>query len=230
VIAGFIVDFYCHKAALVLEVDGDIHDLQQEEDARRERVLIEMGLRINRFRNDEILSDLSVVVRRIKELVKFDNLIQQTRQQAKEYGLKQKDINSAVAKSRLHKLADKAIKDYRAGKAKEFWDICASFDRLRTGIIPGQKVAKEKLNRATPLSSDISPFSKSENGESRRDMTPAELTTTLLNPKRSVTERFAWSVAAPGDSLLVSPPFQSTNPVPHAYTDTTADRVPVNCL
>lgn len=36
VIAGFIVDFYCHKAALVVEVDGDIHDLQKEEDERRE--------------------------------------------------------------------------------------------------------------------------------------------------------------------------------------------------
>jgi len=31
--AGFIVDFYYHKAGLVVEVDGDIHDLQQEEDA-----------------------------------------------------------------------------------------------------------------------------------------------------------------------------------------------------
>jgi len=27
VIAGFIVDFYCHRAGLVVEVDGDIHDL-----------------------------------------------------------------------------------------------------------------------------------------------------------------------------------------------------------
>ena len=27
-----MVDFYCHKVASV-EVDGDIHDLQQEEDA-----------------------------------------------------------------------------------------------------------------------------------------------------------------------------------------------------
>jgi len=45
VIAGFIVDFYCHKAGLVVEVDGDVHDLQQEEDARREKVLREMGLR-----------------------------------------------------------------------------------------------------------------------------------------------------------------------------------------
>ena len=50
IIQGFIVDFYCHKAALVIEVDGDIHDLQQEEDARRERAL-------------------SAVVGRIRELV-----------------------------------------------------------------------------------------------------------------------------------------------------------------
>ena len=69
IIAGFIVDFYCHKAALVVEVDGDIHDLQQEEDARRERVLSEMGLRVVRFRNDEVLQSLSVVLGRIKELI-----------------------------------------------------------------------------------------------------------------------------------------------------------------
>ncbi len=46
VIEGFIVDFYCHKAALVVEVDGDIHDLQKEEDERREKVLSQLGLRI----------------------------------------------------------------------------------------------------------------------------------------------------------------------------------------
>ncbi len=68
VIQGFIVDFYCHKAALVVEVDGDIHDLQQDEDARRERVLSEMGLRVVRFRNDEVVRELSVVIGRIKEL------------------------------------------------------------------------------------------------------------------------------------------------------------------
>jgi very-short-patch-repair endonuclease len=31
-----MVDFYCHKAGFVVEVDGDIHDLQQEEDAMRD--------------------------------------------------------------------------------------------------------------------------------------------------------------------------------------------------
>lgn len=69
IIAGFIVDFYCHKSGLIVEVDGDIHDLQQEEDARREKVLTEMGLRIVRFRNDEVLKDLYGVVRNIREII-----------------------------------------------------------------------------------------------------------------------------------------------------------------
>ena len=69
IIAGFIVDFYCHKAALVIEVDGDIHDLQQEEDARREKVLREMGLTIVRFQNEEVIQDLPTVVVRMRSLI-----------------------------------------------------------------------------------------------------------------------------------------------------------------
>jgi very-short-patch-repair endonuclease len=69
VIAGFIVDFYCHKAALVIEVDGDIHDLQQEEDAKREKVLREMGLRIARFRNEDVIQDLPTIVAKIRSLI-----------------------------------------------------------------------------------------------------------------------------------------------------------------
>ena len=69
IIAGFIVDFYCHRAALVVEVDGDIHDLQQEEDARREKVLREMGLTIVRFRNENVIQDLPTVVVRIRSLI-----------------------------------------------------------------------------------------------------------------------------------------------------------------
>ena len=73
VIQGFIVDFYCHKAGLVIEVDGDIHDLQKEEDERRERVLSALGLRIVRFQNDEVVKSLSAVVGKIK--VMFSNQI-----------------------------------------------------------------------------------------------------------------------------------------------------------
>ena len=69
VIEGFIVDFYCHKAALVIEVDGDIHDLQQEEDVRREKVLSEMGLRIVRFGNDDVMKNLAGVVSSLYSLL-----------------------------------------------------------------------------------------------------------------------------------------------------------------
>lgn len=72
VIAGFIVDFYYHKSALVVEVDGDIHDLQQEEDARREKMLSALGLRVVRFRNDEVVRELFAVVGRIKKLISIN--------------------------------------------------------------------------------------------------------------------------------------------------------------
>ena len=70
VIQGFIVDFYCHKAGLVIEVDGDIHDLQKEEDERREKALSALGLRIVRFKNDEVVRNVSAVVWRIKEFLR----------------------------------------------------------------------------------------------------------------------------------------------------------------
>jgi very-short-patch-repair endonuclease len=54
---------------VVIEVDGDIHDLQPEEDARREKVLREMGLRIVRLGNDEVVKSLSAVVEKIRKLV-----------------------------------------------------------------------------------------------------------------------------------------------------------------
>ena len=69
VIQGFIVDFYCHKAGLVIEVDGDIHDLQKGEDERREKALSALGLRVVRFRNDEVVENLSALVRKIKSCI-----------------------------------------------------------------------------------------------------------------------------------------------------------------
>ena len=67
IISGFIVDFYCHKADLIVEVDGDIHDLRQNEDTLREKTLMKLGLSVIHFRNEEILSNLSSLVERIRE-------------------------------------------------------------------------------------------------------------------------------------------------------------------
>jgi very-short-patch-repair endonuclease len=72
IIAGFIVDFYCHKADLVIEVDGSVHDGQEQKeyDVEREKILKEIGLRIIRFKNYEVQKNLQGVVERIRLLVK----------------------------------------------------------------------------------------------------------------------------------------------------------------
>ena len=46
-----------------------------DEDARREKVLYELGVRIIRFRNDEVVRELSTVVGMVRDLVEFDELI-----------------------------------------------------------------------------------------------------------------------------------------------------------
>ena len=64
-IGPFIVDFYCHAANLVVEVDGPIHQQRQEEDARRTAWLTSIGLQVIRFGNEEIMSDGESVRQRI---------------------------------------------------------------------------------------------------------------------------------------------------------------------
>jgi very-short-patch-repair endonuclease len=65
IIGGFIVDFYCHAAGLVVEVDGDVHTKQPEYDAERDRILAGRGLRVLRFQNEECTRRLEDVLARI---------------------------------------------------------------------------------------------------------------------------------------------------------------------
>ncbi len=69
IIDGFIVDFYCYAASLVIEVDGGIHETQKEQDAERDAHLISRGFRILRVTNDEVTHDVESVLKKI-----LDNL------------------------------------------------------------------------------------------------------------------------------------------------------------
>jgi very-short-patch-repair endonuclease len=64
---GYFADFYCHQYALIVEVDGGIHELQKEYDVQREEYLIAHGFQIIRFTNDEINKDLKGVLQKIVE-------------------------------------------------------------------------------------------------------------------------------------------------------------------
>jgi very-short-patch-repair endonuclease len=65
VVAGFIVDFYCPAARVVVEVDGSIHTQQVESDAERDQVLAGWGLHVLRVTNDEVMQSLTLVLERI---------------------------------------------------------------------------------------------------------------------------------------------------------------------
>jgi len=66
VIAGFIVDFYCHAAGLAVELDGPVHDRQADYDRDRDRVLGEHGVQVLRFRNEEVMENLEAVLMTIR--------------------------------------------------------------------------------------------------------------------------------------------------------------------
>jgi very-short-patch-repair endonuclease len=65
----FIVDFYCHKLKLVIEVDGLIHKEQKDYDEGREKELENLGLMVIRFTNDDIIHDIENVILKIKEVI-----------------------------------------------------------------------------------------------------------------------------------------------------------------
>jgi len=69
IIDGFIADFYCDQAGLVIEVDGKVHDApaQKMKDELRRKVFAARGLVEIRFKNEEISHDLDGVVNRIAE-------------------------------------------------------------------------------------------------------------------------------------------------------------------
>jgi len=67
IIAGFIVDFYCHQADLIIEVDGPIHSDQHAADEEREAILSSRELRVLRFTNAQVLQDLPSVLDTIRE-------------------------------------------------------------------------------------------------------------------------------------------------------------------
>ena len=74
-IKQFIVDFYCDKIKLVIELDGGYHNHPEikEHDEGREFMLKELGLNIIRFTNDEVDSDIKTVLKKIEEYIKINS-------------------------------------------------------------------------------------------------------------------------------------------------------------
>ena len=66
---NFILDFYCTDKKLAIELDGDVHDSDEavKKDKFRTEQLNHCGIKVIRFRNDEVLQRPEAVVEKIKE-------------------------------------------------------------------------------------------------------------------------------------------------------------------
>lgn len=66
-IGQYIVDFYCHAAKLVIELDGGIHELQKDRDSDRDTYLKSNGLQVLRIQNEEITQNIPQVLQAISQ-------------------------------------------------------------------------------------------------------------------------------------------------------------------
>lgn len=68
-IGDFIVDFYCSKANLVLELDGGQHYTEdgKAKDMRRDEFMRSIGLRVLRFSDRDVFDNMDGVIERIAE-------------------------------------------------------------------------------------------------------------------------------------------------------------------
>jgi leucyl-tRNA synthetase len=66
----FIPDFYCAEKKLIIELDGPIHDFQKDYDEHREEILKNMGFRIIRFENKELINS-SKVLKKIENFIHY---------------------------------------------------------------------------------------------------------------------------------------------------------------
>jgi very-short-patch-repair endonuclease len=68
-IGRYVVDFMCEQAKLVVELDGMSHLGRVKEDALRTEQLQELGLRVSRVTNDDVLQDADAVAEYIRRCV-----------------------------------------------------------------------------------------------------------------------------------------------------------------
>jgi len=68
----FIVDFYCAKLCLAIEIDGEVHDFQKARDIERDGLLEQrFGLKVIRYTNKDVLNNTEKIT---EDLIKKLNI------------------------------------------------------------------------------------------------------------------------------------------------------------
>ncbi len=71
-IGHYIVDFYCPRKKLAIEIDGKVHDSQNEYDIIRDKFMQDFDIKIVRFTNESVRYDLYGVLNEIIKALRLD--------------------------------------------------------------------------------------------------------------------------------------------------------------
>jgi very-short-patch-repair endonuclease len=68
-IGDYIIDFYCSKLQLVIEIDGDSHSENKEYDKARTKTLSQLGLRVLRYTNHDVCNNIEGVYQDLMQVI-----------------------------------------------------------------------------------------------------------------------------------------------------------------
>ncbi|MCE5347171.1 MAG: endonuclease domain-containing protein [Bacteroidales bacterium] len=68
----FIADFYCAKIKLIIEVDGSIHEIPENQayDIGRSEILNDFGITVIRFSNEQVINEIESTIKEIERNVR----------------------------------------------------------------------------------------------------------------------------------------------------------------
>ncbi len=69
VIGGYIIDFYCPKLKLAIEIDGAIRQKQTKEDGKRQKIIEGRKIRFFRVNSEEVEKNIDAVLKKLEEFI-----------------------------------------------------------------------------------------------------------------------------------------------------------------
>lgn len=72
-VLNYIADFMCKDLLLIIEVDGYTHNFEEtiEKDFKKEKALEQVGFKVMRFQDEEVLNDIDNVIRELEYQVEM---------------------------------------------------------------------------------------------------------------------------------------------------------------
>src|SRR3990172_1378095 len=72
-IDNYVVDFFCNQLHLAIEIDGLTHQVDEvyENDKRKEAKLNQLGIKVLRFQDDDVLNNIENVLLHIERYIQY---------------------------------------------------------------------------------------------------------------------------------------------------------------